>query len=190
MCPRVGLDKATIVEAAAALADEQGIEQLSLATLASHLNVRTPSLYNHISGLEGLRRELALLGVRELTTRTTRATVGKSTDDAVLALGLAYRAFAQERPGLYNASLRAPTPDDLALQAASRELLEILQAVLAGYGLKEEASLHAIRGFRSVVHGFVSLEINGGFGMALDRDESFRYLLQVFINGLHAPPKI
>ena len=33
---------------------------------------------------------------------------------------------------------------------------------------------------------FVSLEAIGGFGLALDRDESFCWLLQTFISGLHA----
>ncbi len=33
---------------------------------------------------------------------------------------------------------------------------------------------------------FVSLEAIGGFRPALDRDESFRWLLQTSISGLHA----
>lgn len=186
MSPRAGLDTTTVLEAAAALVDEQGIEHLSLAQLAERLQVRTPSLYNHIAGLEGLRRDLALLGAHELSTRLSRATIGKSADEAVLALGHAYRAFAQEHPGLYAATQRAPAVDDQEWQAASQELVEIALAVLAGYRLQDEAALHAVRGLRSLVHGFVSLEAIGGFGLALDRDESFRWLLQTFISGLRA----
>jgi len=40
------------------------------------------------------------------------------------------------------------------------------------------------RGPRSLLHGFVSLETGGGFGLPLDLDESFRRLLQVFMAGL------
>ena len=55
------------MEAAAALADEGGAgEELSLARLAERLGVRKPSLYNHVEGLSGLRRELALMALREL----------------------------------------------------------------------------------------------------------------------------
>lgn len=157
---------------------------MKLADLAAHLGVRTPSLYNHVAGQEGLRRELALLGVRELGARLARAAVGRAGDDAVLALAHAYRAFAKERPGLYSATLRAPDPEDAALVAASEEVLGVLRAVLAAYGLRDEAAVHAIRGLRSLLHGFVSLELAGGFGLPLDVDGSFVRLVRVFVAGL------
>src|SRR5581483_5727775 len=84
MSRRAGLDKETVIQAAAELVDEQGIEQLSLARLAERLHVRSPSLYNHVpSGIEGLRRDLALMGARELYPRLSRATIGKARDEAV-----------------------------------------------------------------------------------------------------------
>ena len=61
MPPKAGLDHATVVQAAATLADTAGIGQLTLANLAERLGVRTPSLYNHVAGLPGLRRDLAVL---------------------------------------------------------------------------------------------------------------------------------
>src|SRR5215204_6317951 len=97
MPPKAGLDHAAVVQAAAALADTAGIGQLTLADLAARLGVRTPSLYNHVAGLPGLRRDLALLGTRELCARLSRATIGKSGDAAVRALCQAYRAFVNER---------------------------------------------------------------------------------------------
>ena len=60
MAHRMGLAKASVVEAAAKLIDEEGIAQLSLGHLAERLGVRTPSLYNHIAGLPGLKRDLSL----------------------------------------------------------------------------------------------------------------------------------
>jgi len=66
VAPRVGLNREAVVEAAASFADEEGLEGVTLAELAARLGVRTPSFYNHVAGLEGLRRELALLGIREL----------------------------------------------------------------------------------------------------------------------------
>src|SRR5215472_13481724 len=59
---RAGLDTATVVRAAAELADASGLDSLTLAGLAEHLGVRVPSLYNHVEGLPGLRRSLALYG--------------------------------------------------------------------------------------------------------------------------------
>ena len=105
--PRRGLDRAAVVEAAAVLADAEGLEQLTLARLAHDLGIRTPSLYNHVEGLDGLRRELALLGLALLEARMARATVGKARVDAVLALAKTYRGFAHEHPALYTTSLTA-----------------------------------------------------------------------------------
>jgi hypothetical protein len=45
-------------------------------------------------------------------------------------------------------------------------------------------AVHAVRGLRALVHGFVTLETAGGFGFPLDRDESFRRLLATFAAGL------
>ncbi|MGE0544771.1 MAG: TetR/AcrR family transcriptional regulator [Dehalococcoidia bacterium] len=185
MGARAGLDRAAVVLAAARLADRDGLEAVTLAVLAADLGVRPPSLYNHVAGQEGLRRALALHGLKELTARIGRAAVGKSGDAALLALAHAYRAYAGEHPGVYVATLRAPDTADAELTAAGDELLAIVRAVLAGYGLDGDDALHAVRGLRSVLHGFVALEALGGFGLPLDRDESFARLLDMFIAGLH-----
>jgi AcrR family transcriptional regulator len=181
---RAGLDRAAVVTAAARLADAEGLEAVTLARLAALLGVKPPSLYNHVAGQEGLRRELALAGMRELSRRLGRAALGKAGDAALLALAHAYREFARAHPGLYAASLRAPDPADAELDAASTELVGIVLAVLAGYDLGGDDALHAVRVLRSVLHGFVSLETLGGFGLPLDLDESFRRLLDGFIAGL------
>ncbi len=187
MAPRAGLNREAVVEAAASLSDEEGLEGVTLAELACRLGVRTPSLYNHVAGLQGLRRELALLGTRELGRRLGRAAVGKATEEATLALGQAYRDFVKERPGLYAATVRSyriSDPEDPELAAAEGEALETVLAVLASYGLSGEEAVHAARGLRSIAHGFATLEVAGGFGIPLDLDESFRRLLRAFTDGL------
>jgi AcrR family transcriptional regulator len=157
---------------------------LSLSELAAELHVRTPSLYNHVAGLEALQRELALLAVEELRVRLTDAAVGRSGDDALHALAGAYRNFARERPGLYRQALRAPEPGDVEREAAAARVVDVVRRVLAGFGLRGDDAIHAVRAFRSAVHGFVSLETAGGFGLPLDLDESFRRLVEGVIRGL------
>ncbi|HET7037942.1 MAG TPA: WHG domain-containing protein [Thermomicrobiaceae bacterium] len=180
----MGLNRELVVRAAAELLDAAGGREVPLAEVAARLGVRTPSLYNHIGGQEELRRELSLLGLRELGARLGRAAIGKSGHEALLAIGHAYRAFARERPGLYLATLRASAPDDAAHQAASREILDVLHLVLAPYGLDPEEEVHAIRGLRSLAHGFVSLELAGAFGLPVDPDASYYRLLAMYIQGL------
>lgn len=189
MSPRAGLNRTAVVEAAAALADEEGFEGLSLTRLAERLRVRAPSVYNHVAGLEGVRRGLALLGTRELGERLWRAAVGKAGDEALEAIAEAYRTFVKERPGLYAATLPASrlreSAADPELQAAEQEALEPVLVVLSSsYGLENEEALHATRCLRAAVHGFATLEAAGGFGLALDTDESFRRLVRTIIGGL------
>jgi AcrR family transcriptional regulator len=189
MPPKAGLDHTAVVQAAAALADESGIDQLTLADLAARLGVRTPSLYNHVAGLPGLHRDLALLGTRELVARMGRAAIGKSGDAAVLALCQAYRAFVNERPGLYAATVRSalltdqPNPE---LNTAQKDAVDIVLMVLSAYELNESNAIHAARGLRSLVHGFATLEAADGFGIPLDLDASFQQLIQNYTAGLRA----
>ena len=184
---RAGLDKATVVQAAADLANAEGVDALSLGRLAERLGVRTPSLYNHIDGLPGLYRELSLLNTRRLGERLGNAAIGKAGPDAVMAVAQAYREHIKESPGLYMASLRAAgnqAPAGIELQAAEDRVVQVGLAVVASFGLSGEDGLHAVRALRSVVHGFATLEVAGGFGLPLDCDESFRRLIAMLIAGL------
>jgi len=192
MPPRPGLDKRRVVSAAADLVNQEGIQALSLSRLARQLGVRTPSLYNHVDGLPGLYRELALLNTHQLGERLGNAAIGKSGPQALAAIAQAYRAYIKEFPGLYLASLRASgtqEPVDTELQAAEARVVEVALAVMASFGLKGEDGLHAVRGLRSVVHGFATLEVAGGFGLPLDCDESFRRMVDILIHGLQQKAK-
>ncbi len=81
---------------------------------------------------------------------------------------------------------RAATPDDRELTVAQEDVLAIMRAVLAPYGLEGAAEVHALRALRSLAHGFVSLELAGGFGIPVDVDESFRVLVGLFLDGLRS----
>ena len=184
MAKRVGIDRDAVVRAAAKIADDEGWDALTLARVAGKLRVRSPSLYNHVGGLEALRRELKLLVMRELNTALTRATIGKSRDDAVRALAAAYRAFVKRHPGTYAATMVAAPKNDPAVEAAAGHIVETLLSVLSGYGLDRREGIHAIRAMRSAVHGFAALEIAGGFGIPLDVDKSFDWLVSSLLKGL------
>ena len=159
-----------------------------MGELAGRLGVRKPSLYNHVAGAGDLKRELALVVLREMGRSLSRAAVGKAGDEGLFALAQAYRRFVKERPGLYEATVRSYRlyePDDAEFGAAEAEAFEPVSAVLASCGVRgEEAAVHAARGLRSIAHGFATLEQAGGFGMSLDPDESFRRLVRAFADGL------
>lgn len=178
--PRAGLNEARVVDEAARLADEVGYDALTLAALAARLGVRLPSLYKHVAGLDALRGLIAVQAVRELGDELGRAAVGRSKGEALAALSRRYRAYAQQHPGRYAATLRAPSQDDAALEAASASVLEVVGAVLAGYGLEGDDAIDAIRALRSALHGFVALEAAGGFGLPREVDRSFERMVAGF----------
>ena len=60
-----------------------------------------------------------------------------------------------------------------------------LYQVMEPYHLGEEETIHFVRGFRSALHGFVSLEAAGFFrGNGADVDESYRQLAFRLISSL------
>ena len=186
MAKRAGIDLEAVVRAAAKIADEDGWDALTLARVAAELRIRSPSLYNHVGGLKGLRRELKLLALRDLNTALSRATIGKSRDHAVRGLAAAYRAFVKRHPGTYAATMVAAPKNDPAVEAAAGQVVETCLAVLSGYELDRREGLHAIRAMRSAVHGFAALETAGGFGLPLDVDKSFEWLVSAVLKGVVA----
>lgn len=185
MAKRRRLDRAAVVAQAAALADAAGsVQNVSLANLAAALHIRSPSLYNHIAGLDDLHRELALFALQQLLIRLRAAAAAQVGRDALMALAAAYRRFAQERPGIYPLTLRAPGSDDAALISLAQELLQLLLLIFASIGVQGDDALHAIRGLRALLHGFTTLEAAEGFKMPLDLDESFRRLMTAYLAGL------
>ena len=182
--PRAGLSRAVVVAEAARVADEVGLERLTLAAVASRLGVRLPSLYKHIAGLEALQVHLAAAAGRELAAELSAATVGRSRTDALLAMAHAYRAFALRRPGAYAATLRAPEDGDEEHQAAAMAVLQVVLSVLAGFGLEGEDAIDAVRGLRALLHGFVAIEAAGGFKLPQDLDRSYRRLVQTYADTL------
>jgi AcrR family transcriptional regulator len=182
--PRSGLDSDAVVAAAVALADAEGLEAVTLAKVAARLDVKPPSLYVHVDGLPGLRRRIAARGARELTARLQTAALGRSGLDALAAVADAYRLYAREHPGTYAAMQHTPNLSGPEAGAAAAAVLEVVLAVLRGYGLHDEAAIHATRVVRSALHGFVSLETDAGFGIDLDLDLSFSLLVAVLDHGL------
>ncbi|MNC38377.1 Bacterial regulatory protein, tetR family [compost metagenome] len=180
------MDTHTLVLAAAEIADEQGIEEVTLAALAARLGVRSPSLYNHINGLQGLRSLLAVHGLELLNAAIAAASGGLKGDAAVYAMGQAYVDFARKHPGLYETTLRAPEEGNSELERASEQVLTLIIGLLSCYELDAEGELHAVRGLRSLLHGFAALENKGGFGMPLDTNISLNWLISTFIAGIRS----
>jgi AcrR family transcriptional regulator len=181
---RRGLDRAQVVAVAGDIADAAGLEAVTLARVAGALGVRSPSLYNHVDGRAGLLRGLAAQSTLELAAALRRAATGRAGSDAILAVAEAQRSYALAHPGRYATTVAAPASGDAEHEAAAAEAIDVLAAVLGGSGLQGDELIHAVRALRSAVHGFAALEAAGGFALAVDRDDSFRRLVEALADGI------
>ncbi len=182
--PRVGLSQAEIVNTATEFVNEFGLEQLSLGKLAQQLKVKPPSLYNHIASLEELKNQLNLKALRLLKQDLLKATVAKTHEEALKGFAYSYRSFALKNPGLFHATLRTVEDREQAIKQEGHEILELILIILKGFGLEGNSALQATRSLRASLAGFVLLELNEGFGMPLDMNESFEKHLQGMIISL------
>ncbi len=182
---KLGLTRDQIIEAGAAIADRDGLDALSLASVASTLGVRSPSLYNHVDGLTGLRRQLTMHASGLLSIELANSIEGLQATQALRAIAEQLRSFALRHPGLYDSFLPAPTPQqDPEVAAALAQPVTVIASVLTGMGVDPATVIPLIRALRASVHGFVDLELQGGFGLPDDIDESFRTTIELVIEAI------
>jgi AcrR family transcriptional regulator len=185
MSKRRGLNRELVIAKAVELANSAGtVDAVTLAQLAQALDVRTPSLYNHVDGLEDLRHGMAAYGLRQLLAELKTAVAGKIGRDALFAIAFTYHHYAKENPAIYPLTIRAPDPGEDPLIALAQELLQLLLLVLASAGVQGNDAIHAIRGYRAVMHGFIMLEAADGYKMAMDREESYLRVVTIYLDGL------
>ncbi len=176
--PRAGLNPSRVIHEAEQLADEVGLAKLTLAGLATRLGIRQPSLYKHLESLDALHAGIAIRAKYELADTVARAAVGRSRSAAVIAMAHSYRDWAIAHPGRYAAIQRASTPDDHEATMADHAVVDVVMSVLAGYQLTDDDAIDATRALRAALHGFVTLETCGGFGLPTSIDRSFDRLVQ------------
>ncbi len=170
---RAGLTPDRLAQAGAELADEVGFEQVTVSALARRFDVKVASLYSHLRNSHDLRTRIALLALEELADRGAAALAGRAGKDALSAFANVYRDYAREHPGRYAAAQFRLDPETAVASAGVRHA-QMTRAILRGYDLTEPDQTHAVRLLGSVFHGYVSLELQGGFShSAPDSQESW-----------------
>jgi AcrR family transcriptional regulator len=161
---RVALTRETVVEAALARADLEGLEALSFRRLAADLGVTPMALYRYVSSKEEL-----LAGMGELAYGEFELPGGPTGDwqEQLRELARAYRLLLLRHPAMVEIErhgLGSPS-------AAGLRVIEVLLALLrrAGFSVQEAAALHD-RLARFVV-ALVVLEKEGPDGRAPDEQE-------------------
>ncbi len=159
---RAGLTRARLALAAAELADQAGFEHVTLSAVARHFDVKVASIYSHVASAHDLKTRITLLALDELADRLAVALAGRAGKDALAAFAEVFRNYAREHPGRY-AATRYRLDGATAAASAGPRHAEMSRAILRGYDLTGVDQTHAVRLLGSVVHGFVSLELEGAF---------------------------
>lgn len=161
--PRAGLTSTVVAAAAADLADEVGLDAVTLTALAQRFGVATPSLYSHVRSTADLRTRIALLALAETADLVASALAGVSRREAIGAVGQVWRAYAVEHPGRY-AATRVPLDAAAAAASAGPRHADLARAALRGYALGDDDLTHAVRLLGATFHGYAALDAAGAFG--------------------------
>ncbi|WNF30768.1 TetR-like C-terminal domain-containing protein [Streptomyces sp. C11-1] len=174
---RAGLTADRVVAAAADLADSIGFDKVTVTALARGFGVKDASLYSHVSGLQDLRTRVALLAAGEFADRLSEAVAGRAGRDALVGFAHAYRTFALEHPGRYQATQMKIDPAVAQESSAFRRTVDTIYAMMRAYRLTEPDLTDAVRMLRSTLHGFSDLEADGAFRADRDVEASWERTL-------------
>lgn len=183
---RAGIDTEKIVETAAQITDEKGFDGVTLKEISERLGIRSPSLYNHISGLPELQRKVSHYAMSLLRASLVRATMGRSGVDALKEMGCAYIQFAREHTGLYETMQWMNIAADVQSDSLFSDVVQIVYEIAADLGASELEASHIIRTVRSLAHGFASVESHNGFSHPSSVESSYEYALDVLLEGINA----
>ncbi len=145
------IDRARIVEVAAAIADESGLEALTMRALAARLGVQPMSIYHHVAGKDAVLDAL----VDRVFAEMVLPTPGRAWREQVAARTRSARAVLGRHPwavGLLEGR-RSPGPANLRQHDA---MLGVLRE--AGFSL--ELAGHAYSLLDAYVYGFVVQEVS------------------------------
>ncbi|RRJ62853.1 TetR/AcrR family transcriptional regulator [Paenibacillus oralis] len=168
---------------AVSLIEEKGFENFSLHTLAKKLGVTTTSLYNFIESATHLSVEIGKVAISQLYESMTMAT-GGITDSRYLLMEFAvvYRKFALQHPELYKVMINMPSVHG---KEHLRMILDPMADALKKFSKDGYDNINLLRAYRSMIHGFVSLEITGYFELSnVSIDESFILVVKLFVDSL------
>lgn len=159
----MSIKKEDVIAIASKIADEKGMYGVSLKVVAERLQIKTPSLYNHIESLDELLREIAHKGMREQNDRMMRSAVGKSGEDAIQAVGLIYLQYVVEHPGVYEVTQWATWNGSEETLTIFEQYKDLLRTLIATCNIEKEKQKDALELIMSVLHGYITFQLRYAF---------------------------
>lgn len=175
--------KGAIIAAARAILEEEGLDAVTMQSVAARVGVRAPSLYKHVADRSALVRAVIDAVTVDLATAVTpRRPSGDPLDD-LRAIARRYRTFVRENAAAYALLFARLGPDlepDPGTLAAMGE--PIVEATRRAMG--DDGALEAARTFVAWAHGFTSLEGAGGFRLGGDLDAAYANGIEIILAGI------
>jgi AcrR family transcriptional regulator len=154
--------RVALMSATRALLDEGGVAAVSLREAARRAGVSPAACYRHFKDKDALLTALAVQGFEEFARALEQAF--RSEKKSFAEMGIAYVAFAVQRPGLFRLMFGPAVAD----RSRSPELLKAIQAATQLFegGLRTHTpngSADPVAGLRAwaMVHGLATLAIDG-----------------------------
>jgi len=153
-----------IVAVARRLLERDGPEGLSMRRIAAELDLRAPSLYEHVADKRTLENAMISQAFYEQgdVTRAAVDAARAAGGDPIGAIGQAFRGYALAHPHLYR----------LMTQRLDRAALDPGAELYAGEALRDavDGDLVKARVLWAFAHGLIMLELNDRFPPGTDPD--------------------
>lgn len=182
--PRTGLSKEEIIEKAAELANEKGLQYLTVTTLSDYLGIKKPSLYNHVKTIDDVHRKLMIYGWKKVSEEVVAGIDSDDPKENIANFGRAFYKFAMENPGVFEAMLWYNKYLDESLLEATEGLYSFFFRQTDSMGIERDVANHLLRTYRAFLEGFVMLQIHNSFGNPISIDESLEISMNVLIAGM------
>ncbi len=156
------LGREAVLAAAEELLDREGVQSLTMTSLAVECGTKVSSLYNHVDGLDDLRAQLQRRAIVSVGRDVRSAAMGRSGADGVRHLAQVYVAWARRHPHRYELMTRALIdPDDFYV--AATDAAEAIAVMVRTLGVPEEDVLRTQLALFASIHGYVCAEVTGFF---------------------------
>lgn len=179
-----GVSVDRIIEVSAKLSEEVGMENLTLKMIADELKIKSPSLYNHVVGLDDIKSKLMIYGWNQIESKMINAAAGVSGYDALRSMSSAFYDYAIRNKGIFNAMLWYNKYENEITKQTTSRLFDLLFKILTSLNISQENINHIIRTFRSFLEGYALLVNNNAFGHSLPVKKSFDLSVEIIINGI------
>ena len=178
------INEELITLTSANIANEIGFDKLSLKLIAQRLNIKSPSLYNHVSSLDDVKQKIMIYGWKKLQDEIIYSATGVTGYDALKNMCYAFYNFATNNKGVFTAMLWYNKYESEVLYDATKKLFDMIFKIMKPLNITDSNINHIIRTLRGFLEGFSLLVNNNAFGSTISVKESFDLSLDVIINGI------